>query len=159
MIDVLKLLEKDARLTAKQIAAMVGKEEAEVEAIIAKYEADGTILGYNALVDWGKTEKEAISAIIEVKIAPQRGDGFDRIAERIYQYDEVDSLYLMSGAFDLAVMMSVPSMKDVSEFVFAKLATIDGVTGTATHFILKKYKEKGRLYRMPEEQEERMFFV
>lgn len=159
MIEVLKLLEQDARLTAGQIAAMLGKEEAAVAAYIAQCEADGILLGYNAIVNWDETDAESVTALIEVKISPQRGDGFDRIAERIYQYDEVDSLYLMSGAYDLAVMMSAPSMKDVAEFVFAKLAPMNGVSGTATHFILKKYKERDRVFYSTPEQEERVMFV
>jgi len=159
MTEILKLLEKDGRLTAKQLAAMTGRAEDEVAAAVARWEADGTILKYTALVDWDRAEEDSVTALIEVKISPQRGEGFDRIAERIYQYDEVDSLYLMSGSFDLAVMMSVKSMKDVSEFVFARLATIDGVTGTATHFIMKKYKEKNCVYAQPPEQEERGLFI
>ena len=159
MIEVLKLLEKDARLTAAQIAAMLGKEEAEVAAAIAEYEASGTLIGYSAVVNWDKAEAESVTAMIEVKISPQRGDGFNRIAARIYQYDEVDSLYLMSGSFDLAVMMSARSMKDVAEFVYAKLAPMDGVSGTATHVILKKYKEHNKAFYSVPDQEERVMFV
>ncbi|MEL4105849.1 Lrp/AsnC family transcriptional regulator [Oscillospiraceae bacterium WX1] len=159
MDEILKLLEKDARLSAAQIAAMLGMDVKDVEAAIAKAEADGIILKYTALVDWDKTGEESVMALIEVKIAPQRGEGFDRIAQRIYQYDEVDSLYLMSGDFDLAVYITGKSMKDVAQFVFARLAPIEGVTATATHFMLKKYKEKGCVYRIQEEQEERVLFV
>jgi DNA-binding Lrp family transcriptional regulator len=100
-----------------------------------------------------------VTALIEVKIAPQRGEGFDRIAERIYQYDEVDSLYLMSGDFDLAVYITAKSIKDVAQFVYARLAPLEGVTATATHFMLKKYKEKGCVFNVMSEQEERMLFV
>jgi DNA-binding Lrp family transcriptional regulator len=152
----LKILERDGRLTGKQIAAMLGKTEDEVSGAIAGYEAEGAILKYTAIIDWEKAASERVTALIEVKISPQRGDGFDRIAERIYQYDEVDSLYLMSGSFDLTVIMSADSMRDVAEFVYAKLATIDGVTSTATHFILKKYKEKNCVFKKPEQQEERV---
>ena len=159
MTEILKLLEKDGKLTAKQIAAMTGYGEPEVAEAIKRYEADGTILQYTALVDWDKTGEEMVTALIEVKISPQRGEGFDRIAERIYQYDEVDSLYLMSGSFDLAVIMSAKSMRDVAEFVYAHLAPIDGVTGTATHFILKKFKEKNCVFAKQPEQEERVLFV
>jgi DNA-binding Lrp family transcriptional regulator len=159
MNEILKLLEKDSRLTAAQIAAMLGMDLAAVEAVIAKAEADGTILRYMSLVNWDKTNEESVTALIEVKIAPQRGEGFERIAERIYQYEEVDSLYLMSGAFDLAVYITGKSMKDVAQFVYARLAPIDGVTATATHFILKKYKEKGCVFNVTPEQEERMLFV
>jgi DNA-binding Lrp family transcriptional regulator len=159
MIEILKLLEKDSKLTAQQIAAMLGREQAEVESVIAKLEADGTILKYMTLIDWDKTPDDSVTALIEVKIAPQRGEGFDRIAERIYQYDEVDSLYLMSGDFDLAVYITAKSIKDVAQFVYARLAPLEGVTATATHFMLKKYKEKGCVFNVMSEQEERMLFV
>ena len=159
MNEILKLLEKDSRLTAQQIAAMLTMDVAAVEAAIAKAEADGTILRYMSIIDWDKAQEESVTALIEVKIAPQRGEGFDRIAERIYQYDQVDSLYLMSGAFDLAVYITAKSMKEVAQFVFARLAPLDGVTATATHFILKKYKEKGCVFNVAPEQEERITFV
>jgi len=159
MNEILKILEKDGRLTPQQIAPMVGMDAEAVAEYIAKAEADGTILRYTAQIDWDKAQEESVTALIEVKIAPQRGEGFDRIAERIYQYEEVDSLYLMSGAFDLAVYITAKSMKDVAQFVFARLAPLDGVTATATHFILKKYKEKGCVFNGTPEQEERMLFV
>lgn len=159
MNEILKLLQRDSRLTAEQIAAMLNMDKAEVEAIIAKCEADGIILGHMTLIDWDKTTDESVTALIEVKIAPQRGEGFDRIAERIYQYDEVDSLYLMSGDFDLAVYITAKSIKDVAQFVYARLAPLEGVTATATHFMLKKYKEKGCVFNVADEQEERINFV
>ena len=159
MLEILKLLERDAKLTAAQIADMLGMEEADVAAAIKKYEEENIILGYAALVDWDRTKDETVTAFIEVKITPQRGDGYDRIAERIYQYDEVESLSIMSGAYDLAVTISGKSVKEISHFVSAKLATIDGVISTATHFILKKYKEKHRTYTIIPEQEERGLFV
>lgn len=159
MNEILKLLEKDSRLTPQQISVMLGMDQSEVEAFIVKAEADGTILKYMTLVDWDKTEADFVTALIEVKIAPQRGEGFERIAQRIYQYDEVDSLYLMSGDFDLAVYMTGKSIKHVAQFVYAHLATLEGVTATATHFMLKKYKEKGCVFSIPEEQEERMIFI
>jgi DNA-binding Lrp family transcriptional regulator len=159
MTEILNILEKDARLTPAQIAAMTGRATQDVSAAIAAYESDGAILRYTTLIDWDKAGVDSIDALIEVKISPQRGEGFDRIAERIYQYDEVESLYLMSGSFDLAVMMTAKSMKDVSEFVFARLATIDGVTSTATHFIMKKYKEKNCVFVSRSEQEERVLFI
>lgn len=159
MVEVLKLLEKDGTLTAAQIAAMTGKDEEDIKKIIAGYEADNTILGFSALVDWNKVEDAAVTALIEVKISPQRGEGFDRIAERIYQYEEVESLYLMSGSYDLAVTITGSSLKEVAHFVSARLAPLEGVTGTATHFILKKYKEKHRTFVVPPEQEERLLFI
>lgn len=157
--DVLKLLEKDSRLTEQQLAAMLGMEPEQVSAVIEKYQSDGVILKYMTLIDWDKTSEEYVRALIEVKIAPQRGEGFDRIAERIYQYDEVDSVYLMSGDFDLAVYITAKTIKDVAQFVYARLAPIEGVTATATHFILKNYKEKGCVFNRVSEQEERINFV
>ena len=159
MNDLLNLLEKDARHTPQQLATMLGREEKDVVEEIARYEREHIILGYPALIDWTKTDDELVTALIEVRIAPQRGDGFDRIAERIYQYEEVESLYLMSGDYDLAVTITGRSLREVAEFVHARLAVIDGVTGTATHFILKKYKEKNHLYTRLPEQEERVLFV
>ena len=159
MTEILKLLEADGRLTAPQIAAILDRDPAEVEKIIAECEAERIILGYTAVIDWDKTKDELVSALIEVKIAPQLGDGFDRIAERIYQYEEVDSLYLVSGTFDLAVIIAGRSMKEIAQFVFARLAPIDGVTATSTCFLLKKYKEKHRIFYVPPEQEERIMFV
>lgn len=159
MKEILKLLENDARYSARQLAAMTGEKQADVEKFIADAETDGTILGYSAIIDWDKTQDETSSALIEVKISPQRGDGFNRIAERIYQYDEVESLYLMSGDYDLAVFITGRSLKEISQFVYARLAPIEGVTATATHFIMKKYKEKHRVYDKMPEQEERLLFV
>ena len=159
MDELLTLLEKDGRQTPQQLATMLGRSEQSVAEDIARYESEHIILGYPALIDWTKTDDEMVPALIEVRIAPQRGDGFDRIAERIYQYEEVESLYLMSGAYDLAVTITGKSLRAVAEFVHARLAVIDGVTGTATHFILKKYKEKNHLFAKLPEQEERVLFV
>lgn len=159
MNEILKLLEQNSRYTAQQLAPMLDMEEAAVEAAIAKYEAEKVILGYQALVDWDRAGEEFVTALIEVKVTPQLGDGFDRIAERIYQYEEVESVYLMSGAFDLTVIISGKSLKEVAQFVARRLSTIEGVTSTATHFILKKYKEKHCLFRKQEEQMERTLFV
>ena len=159
MNELLTLLEKDCRQTPQQLATMLGRDEKDVAAEIAEYEKNHIILGYPALIDWTKTDDELVTALIEVRISPQRGDGFDRIAERIYQYEEVESLYLMSGAYDLAVTITGRSLRAVAEFVHARLAVIDGVTGTATHFILKKYKEKHTVFQPQEEQKERPIFV
>jgi len=159
MNEILRLLEEDGRYTAEEIASMTGKETQEVRETIAKYEKDHVINGYTALVDWDRTGEEAVTAYIEVKITPQRDEGFDRIAQRIYQYDEVESLYLMSGAFDLGVTITGRSLKDIARFVYEKLAPIDGVRSTATYFILKKYKEKHRAFHTEPEQEERILFV
>ncbi len=158
MKKLLQLLEDDCTLTHAQLASMTGMTEAEVAAAIAQYEADRIILGYKAIVDWDRTEREAVTALIEVKVTPQRGEGFDRVAERIYQYDEVESVYLMSGSFDLTVIISGRTLKEVALFVGEKLAPLEDVTGTATHFILKKYKEKRLIFQKQEEQEERFVF-
>ena len=159
MNEILKLLEEDSRYTPAQIAAMTGREEAEVLAIIKKCEEEHILNGYTALVDWDRTQEEAVTAFIEVKITPQRDDGYDRIARRIYQYDEVESLYLMSGSFDFSVIVSGKSLREVSRFVAEKLAPIEGVTGTATHFIMKRYKDKHRAFVVEPEQEERSLFI
>ena len=158
MLKLLQLLEDDCTLTNDQLAAMTGMTVGEVEAARAQLEKDRTILGYKAIVDWDRTQREAVTALIEVRVTPQRGEGFDRIAQRIYQYDEVESVYLMSGAYDLTVIISGRTLKEVAQFVGEKLAPIEDVTGTATHFILKKYKEKHLIFPTQESQEERFVF-
>ena len=155
MKKLLQLLENDCTLTRAQLASLAGMSEAEVAAAVAEYEKERVILGYKAIVDWDRTERESVTALIEVNVTPQRGEGFDRIAERIYQYDEVESVYLMSGSFDLTVIISGRSLKEVALFVGEKLAPLEDVTGTATHFILKKYKEKHLIFERQEIQEER----
>ncbi len=144
--SILKLLEQDGRLTAEQIALMCGKEVGDVKQLISEYERDGVILGYKALVDWDKTDREYVSALIEIKITPQKDRGFDRVAEKIYNFPEVQSLYLMSGGFDLAVLIEGRTMKEVAYFVARKLAPLEDVLSTATHFVLRKYKDKGVVY-------------
>ncbi len=145
MIKILELLENDATLTAEQIAVMLGKDAAEVRATISEYEKKHVIVGYKTIINWEKTDKEPISAIIELKITPQRGEGFDEVAKRIYQYEEVASLSLMSGGFDLMVEIEGRTMKEVALFVAEKLAPMDEVMSTATHFVLKKYKVDGTI--------------
>jgi len=159
MDEVLRLLEKDGRMSAKQIASALDRGEPEVREAVAKYEADGTIMKYTALINREKLDEESVTAMIEVKISPQLGVGYDRIAQRIYQYDEVGSLYLMTGTYDLLVTITAKTMKDAAQFVYARLATIEGVTSTATHFIMKKYKENNCVFEKESEQEERLFFV
>ena len=148
--EILKLLENDARLTSQQLSIMLDKEKSEIEAEIDELEKSGTILGYKAIVDWEKTENEAVTAMIDVKLTPQRDRGFDRVAEKIYNYPEVKSVYLMSGAYDLSVLIEGRTMKEVAFFVSQKLSTIEAVNSTATHFILHKYKDKGILYNAGE---------
>ncbi len=146
MNELLKLLEDNARLSDEQLGMMLGKETGEIREMIERFEAERVVLGYKAIIDWDKTDKESVSALIEVKITPQRDRGFDRIAEKIYNYPEVESLYLMSGAFDLAVMIEGKTMKEVAYFVAMKLAPIEDVIATSTHFVLRKYKDKGVVY-------------
>ena len=150
MDKILKLLEDDATLSAEQLSVMIDKEVGEIKDIIKKYERDGVLLGYKALIDWDKTDREYVTALIEVKIQPQRDLGFDKVAEKIYNYPEVKSLLLMSGGFDLAVMIEGKTMREVAYFVAQKLAPIEFVTATSTHFVLKKYKDKGVIYKTPE---------
>ena len=143
---LLKLLENDASLTPAQLATMLDKEEGEIKNLIRTYEKDGVILGYKTLIDWDKTDREYVSAMIEVKLVPQKGRGFDKIAEKIYNYPEVKNVYLMSGGYDLCVLIEGKTMKEVAYFVAQKLSTIEYITSTATHFVLKKYKDTGVVY-------------
>lgn len=159
MEKLLELLEQDCTLTTAQLAAMAGMSEAEVKAAVKQYEDERTILGYQAIVDWDRVRKETVTALIEVNVTPQSISGFDRIAERIYQYDEVESMYLMSGSFDLTVIISGRTLREVAQFVGERLSTIEGVTGTATHFILRKYKEKHLVFRPQEPEEREYIFV
>ncbi len=151
--ELLKLLEQDARLTPAQLAVMLNLPEEEVRGMIAELEANGTILDYKTIIDWEKTDRESVTAIIEVKLTPQRDRGFDRVAERIYNYPEVKSVYLMSGVYDLSVVVEGKSMKDIAFFVSQRLAPIEAVISTATHFVLHKYKDTGVLYETPEQDE------
>ncbi len=155
--EILKLLENDARLTDKQLAVMMDTDEAEIRREIDSLEKNGTILAYKTIVDWEKTDIESVTAMIEVKLTPQKEKGFDRVAEKIYNYPEVKAVYLMSGAYDLSVLIEGKTMKEVAFFVSQKLSTIDSVISTATHFVLHKYKDKGILYDTPE-TDERGFF-
>lgn len=153
MDKLLTLIENDSKLTSKQIAVMLDKEEGDIKKAIAAYEKDGVILGYKTIIDWDKTDREYVSAMIELKVTPQRDGGFDKIAEKIYNYPEVQSVYLMSGGFDLALIIEGHTLKEVASFVAQKLAPIENVTATATHFVLKKYKDKGVVYDKPEKDE------
>ena len=150
---LLKLLEDDASLTPAQLATMLDKEEGEIKDLIRTYEKDGVILGYKTLIDWDKTDREYVSAMIEVKLVPQKGRGFDKIAEKIYNYPEVKNVYLMSGGYDLCVLIEGRTMKEVAYFVAQKLSTIEYITSTATHFVLKKYKDTGVIYGSGETDE------
>ena len=156
MEKLLELLERDCTQTPEQLSAQSGLTLEEVRREQKRLEDEGVILGYKAIVDWDRASREAVTALIEVKVTPQSIDGFDRIAERIYQYDEVESMYLMSGTFVLTVIISGRTLREVAQFVGERLAPLEGVTGTATHFILKKYKEKHLVFR-PEKPQEREF--
>jgi len=150
--SILDILEKsDKKLTNEQIAQMIGSTEEEVADIIKGREKDNTIVGYKTMINWDKTDKELVTALIELRITPQRGEGFDRVAEKIYKYTQVKSLFLMSGSYDLCVMIEGESMKDVALFVASKLAPMDNVLSTATSFVLKKYKEDGMIFYNDEE--------
>lgn len=146
MKKLLKLLEENCRLTPEELALLCEKETGEISEMIKKYESDGTILGYKALVDWDKTDLEYVSALIELKVVPQRDRGFDKVAEKISNYPEVKSVYLMSGGFDLALIIEGKTMKEVAFFVARKLAALEDVTSTATHFVLRKFKDKGVVF-------------
>ena len=159
MYTLLELLEQDCTQSPAQLAAQAGMTEAQVKDELRQLEESGAILGYQAIIDWDRVKRERVTALIEVKVVPQSLDGFDRIAERIYQYDEVESMYLMSGAFDLTVIISGRTLKEVAHFVGEKLATIEDVTGTATHFILHKYKEKHLIFQKKEEQVRELIFT
>lgn len=153
--QLLSLLRDNAALSSAQLASMLNLPEAEVVARIRAYEKDEIILGYRTILNEEKLGVELVRAVIEVKITPERGGGFDRLAERISKHDEVRSCYLMSGAYDLLVVVEGHSLKEVAMFVSEKLSTVQGVLSTATHFMLKPYKEQGVLMK-PERQEERL---
>ncbi len=152
--ELLQLLEKDATLTPEQLAVMLGKEEGDIKRMIRIYEEDGVILGYKTLIDWEKTNREYVTALIELKVSPQRDRGFDRIAAKIINFPEVTALYLMSGSYDLAVTLEGRTMKEIAYFVAQKLSPLDSVIATATHFVLRKYKDKSVIYG-PTEVDER----
>ena len=150
---ILNMLEKNSRIDIKDMAVMLGISEPEVANEIADMEKEHIICGYNTIIDWDKTSEEKVTALIEVKVTPQRGLGFDSIAERIYQYDEITSVYLMSGGFDFTVIIEGKTMKSVAQFVANKLAPLDSVLSTSTHFVLKKYKDSGKVLGEPEKDE------
>lgn len=143
--QILNILKEDGRYTAKKIAVMLGAEEQTVAATIKKLEEEGAIVKYAAIVNAEILDEDRVEALIEVKVTPQKGHGFDALAEEIARYDEVTGVYLMSGAYDLAVFISGRSLKSISRFVYEKISTFSGVTGTATHFILRKYKIEGNV--------------
>ena len=140
---ILKLIENNSKMDTADMATVLGIDESVVINTIHDMEQEQIICGYNTVINWDKTDTERVTALIEVKVQPQRGQGFDRVAERIYNYEEVTSLYLMSGGFDMTVFIEGKTMKEVAQFVARKLAPMEGVLSTSTHFVLKKYKEAG----------------
>ena len=143
--ELLAIIEKNSRIQLKDLAVILGVEEIDIVNELAAMEADGTICGYHTLINWENTSIDKVTALIEVRVTPQRGQGFDSVAERIYKYSEVHAVYMISGGFDLLVTLEGKSLKEVSNFVSDKLSTLDSVLSTATHFILKKYKDHGTI--------------
>ncbi len=150
MKNFLQLLENDSRLTPEQLAVMCDKEVGDIKKLIENYEKEGIILGYKTIIDWDRTDREYITALIELKVTPQRDRGFDQIAEKIYNFPEVQSVFLMSGSYDLCVIIEGRTMREVAFFVARKLAPLEFIVSTATHFVLRKYKDKGTIYGSPE---------
>ena len=153
--EILKYLETNSRIDLGELAILLDSDEVSVANEVAEMEKVKIICGYHTLIDWDKAGVEKVNALIEVRVTPQRNQGFDRIAERIYNYPEVAAVYLISGSYDLLVTLDGKSLKEVSRFVSAKLSTLDSVISTATHFILKKYKDHGTIM-VPRKESERM---
>ena len=147
MEQILELLQDEAKLSANQLAVMLGETEENVRKAIARYEREGVINGYHALINWERTETQKATALIELRVSPQKDTGFDEIAGRVMNFPEVESVYLMSGGYDLAVTVAGRTMQDIAMFVSKRLATIDGVLSTATHFVLTKYKDGGVIFK------------
>lgn len=154
MDKLLKLLDTDARLTDAQLAAMLDCSEAEVHARIADMEKSGAIRAYKAVIDWDKTDRQNVTAIIELKVTPRRDVGFEGIAEQVMAFDEVESVYLMSGGYDLSVRVNGRSFQDIAAFVAKRLSTLDSVISTSTHFVLRRYKENSVMF-LGENRDER----
>lgn len=159
MDEILEILEKNSRYTDEQIAVMTGKTVEEVRDAITDYEEKSIIAGYTTLINWENTGSETVTALIEVKITPQRGEGFDKVAERIYKFSQVKACYLMSGGFDLTVIVEGKTMKEVAMFVSEKLATQEYVLSTATHFVLKKYKDYGTIFKEKKVDDREAIFI
>ena len=143
--ELLNIIEKNSRISIKDLAVMLNRQEIDIVNELESLEREGVICGYHTLIDWEKTSIEKVTALIEVRVTPQRGQGFDKIAERIYNYPEVRAVYLISGGYDLLVILEEKSLREISNFVSDKLSTLESVLSTATHFILKKYKDHGTI--------------
>ena len=147
MDSILKILDKEqGMIDVAKIARELGKSADEVATQIKEFEKNHIIVGYKTIVNWEKTDRDVVTALIDLRVTPQRGEGFDKVAERIYKYPQVRSLYLMSGAYDLHLVIEGRTMREVSQFVAAKLASLESILSTSTHFVLKKYKDKGVIY-------------
>ena len=151
--ELLSIIEKNSRIGVNELAVLLGAEEAAVLSELETLEREGIICGYHTLIDWDKTSIEKVTGLIEVRVTPQRGQGFDSVAERIYNYPEVCATYLISGGYDLLVILEEKSLREISNLVTYKLSTLDGVLSTATHFILKKYKDNGTILSKKNEDE------
>ena len=152
--ELLRIIERNSRIDLKDLAVLLGTQEIDIVNELQALEDAGIICGYHTMINWEKTSVDKVTALIEVRVTPQRGQGFDNIAERIYKYPEVQSVYLISGGYDLLVTLEGKSLREVSSFVTDKLSTLDTVLSTATHFILKKYKDHGTILG-PQAEDER----
>lgn len=150
-LELLELLHQDCRQPLEKLAVMTGRDVTEVAGAIDDMERRGVIVRYAPIINWDKTDRERVEAMIEVRVTPQRDQGFDAIAARIYRFDEVKSVYLMSGAYDLLLLVEAHTLKELAYFVSTKLSVLETVTGTATHFVLKRYKSDGVVFESDKE--------
>ncbi|GGC78234.1 putative HTH-type transcriptional regulator YugG [Thalassobacillus devorans] len=156
-VELLKLIEKNANLSVDKLAKLMGKKPAEIEEMIAHLEEKKAILGYSTLIDWAKVaNEEEVTAMVDVKVTPARGVGFDKVAERIYRFPEVKAVYLMSGAYDLSVSVRGNTMMEIGRFISEKLSTLESVLSTTTHFVLKKYKHDGIILEDEDDDDKRI---
>ncbi|HPE39047.1 MAG TPA: Lrp/AsnC family transcriptional regulator [Bacillota bacterium] len=145
-IELLQLIEHNARLSVAEMAVMLGDSEEAVAAMLEELKSENIILGYTTMINWEKTERESVTAMIEVRVTPQRNQGFDQLAKQLYRYSQISSCYLMSGGFDFMIIIEDSTLREVASFISEKIAPLDGVVSTTTHFILKKYKSNGILF-------------
>ena len=155
---ILTFIERNSRIDLKELAVILGVDEVTVAQELKNMEEEHIICGYHTLINWDNTSEEKVTALIEVKVTPQRGQGFDKIAERIYKFPEVNAVYLMSGAYDFTVILEGKTMRQVAQFVSERLSPMESVLSTATHFVLKKYKDHGTVL-CDESQDERMLIT
>lgn len=154
--DILGLIEKNSKITIPEISVMLGKDEEKIALAIKEMEEEGIICGYSTLINWDKTDRQYVSAMVEVKVTPQPEKGYNKMAERIYGFDEVRSIFLMSGVFDFLIMVEGKDIKQISYFISNKLGPIDGIISISTHFVLKKYKDHGVIIEKHNSGDERM---